>query len=254
MKCIISLLTVALLVSTTVSVSAQKMGERGEVRKGNKSYNSEDYVAAAEHYVGALEQSPTNFEAKFNLGCAVAKIDSLADAAAIFGELAADSLLSDAQRSISYYNLGNAQFGQQQLEEALESYKDAMRFDPSDVDAKYNYAYTKSLLEQQQQDQQDQQQDQDQDNSDDEQQDQQQDQDQQEGDDEQDDQQQDQQPGDDEQQEQPQDQQQEQPQDGEISQQEREQMLDAIQAQEDKTQDDLKERARGVVVQGVKNW
>ena len=35
--------------------------------------------------------------------------------------------------------------------------------------------------------------------------------------------------------------------------QEQEQMLDAIQAQEDRTQDKLKEK-QGVVVRGTKNW
>ena len=39
-----------------------------------------------------------------------------------------------------------------------------------------------------------------------------------------------------------------------ISPQEQEQMLDAIQAQEDKTQEKLKEKAKGVVVRGKKNW
>ena len=38
-----------------------------------------------------------------------------------------------------------------------------------------------------------------------------------------------------------------------ISPQEQEQMLDAIQAQEDRTQDKLKEK-QGVVVRGSKNW
>ena len=38
-----------------------------------------------------------------------------------------------------------------------------------------------------------------------------------------------------------------------ISPQEQQQMLDAIQAQEDRTQDKLKEK-QGVVVRGTKNW
>ena len=38
-----------------------------------------------------------------------------------------------------------------------------------------------------------------------------------------------------------------------ISEQEQQQMLDAIQAQEDKTQDKLKEK-QGVIVRGKKNW
>ena len=39
-----------------------------------------------------------------------------------------------------------------------------------------------------------------------------------------------------------------------MSDQQREQVLNAIQAQEDKTQEKLDEKAKGVVVRGRKNW
>ncbi len=264
MNYIISLiLFFAVGLTTVTTATAQNYGERGEVRKGNRAYVDEDFSAAAEHYAKALEHSPTNFEAQFNLGCAMLKGGDTTMTIPLFEMLAQDSLLTNRQRAESYYNLGNAQFAQQQLQEALESYKSAMRLDPDDVEAKYNYAYTKSLLQQQQDQSQDQNQDdsenqdenQDQQDQGDQEQEQEQNQDQQDqGDQDQDenqDQNQDQQDQGDQEQEQ---QEQQQPQDGQISEQEREQMLDAIQAQEDKTQDDLKERARGVVIQGVKNW
>ena len=44
-----------------------------------------------------------------------------------------------------------------------------------------------------------------------------------------------------------------QPVEGAISEQEQEQMLDAIQAQEDRTQEKLKEK-QGIVIRGTKNW
>ncbi len=246
MNYVISLL---LLLFVSVSASAQSYKERGEVRKGNRAYAEEDYATAQEHYTKALEYAPTSFEVRYNMGSAMLKGGDTLSSVTIFEELAVDSLFSEGQRAISHYNLGNAQFVQQKLEDALESYKNSMRLDPDDLEAKYNYAYTKKLLEQQPPQDQNQDQEQNQDeNEDQEQQDQEQNQDQ--GDQNEDQQDQQNQPQD---QEQPQDQQQ-QPQDGEISKQEREQMLDAIQAQEDKTQDDLKERAKVVVGKGVKNW
>ena len=172
----------------------------------------------------------------------------------------------DDERAQAFYNLGNAQFKQQKYKEALESYKQSLRLNPSDQEAKYNYAYTKRLID----DENggggggdDKNQDKDQNKEQ-----QQGGQDQQNGDQQKDDQQKDDKgQGDDkEQQGDPQqnpaqpDKEQEGDQQGEpqpvpagISPQEQEQMLDAIQAQEDRTQDKLKEK-QGVVVRGSKNW
>ncbi|MFI3249215.1 MAG: tetratricopeptide repeat protein [Rikenellaceae bacterium] len=256
MKYIISLL----LAFVTLSVSAQELPERGEVRRGNKAYLQEDYAAAAESYMKAMSYSPDSFEPRFNLSNALFKGEQLEDAEKLLTEISADSLLTDLDRSAAYFNLGNSQFQQQKLKEALESYKNAMRFDPDDQEAKYNYAYTKALMEQddqsddqQQNDENQDNQEQDQDQNEDQQdQDQNEDQNDGEGDQDQQDQpqndQEDQGEGED---EQPQG---EQPQEPQMSEQQQQQMLDAVQAQEDKTQEDMEERARGIVVPGAKNW
>ena len=152
-------------------------------------------------------------------------------------KLAQDSTRTDIERSEVAYNLGNTLFVQQRLEEALDCYRNAMRLNPDDKEAKFNYALTKELLKQQQ-NQQQQQQNQDQN------QDQNQNQDQQ----------QQQQPQDQQDKEQNQDQkEQEQQSEQQISEQEQQAMLEAIQAQEDKTQDKLKEK-KGVLIRGGKNW
>jgi tetratricopeptide (TPR) repeat protein len=47
--------------------------------------------------------------------------------------------LADGElRSDSWFNLGNTYFVQQQWEQAVEAYKEALRIDPSDAEAKYN--------------------------------------------------------------------------------------------------------------------
>ena len=174
-------------------------------------------------------------------------------------QAAADTLRTDDERAQAFYNLGNAQFKQQKYKEALESYKQSLRLNPSDQEAKYNYAYTKRLID----DENggggggdDKNQDKDQNKEQ-----QQGGQDQQNGDQQKDDQQKDDKGQGDPQQNPAQpDKEQEGDQQGEpqpvpagISPQEQEQMLDAIQAQEDRTQDKLKEK-QGVVVRGSKNW
>ena len=186
----------------------------------------------------------------------------------------ADSTRTDQERAEAFYNLGNAQFKQEKYPEALESYKNSLRMNPADQEAKYNYAYTKRLLQKQQNEDQNKDQNKDQQNSGGQDQNQDKNKDnnsdkdrqQDKGGEQQD--QQDRQNGQNDPDkngqnpdEQPQDsdkpdsddRQPGQPRENGISPEEQERMLDAIQTQEDKTQEKLKEKA-GVVVRGNKNW
>lgn len=234
-------------------VSAQSMPERSLVRKGTRQYNKGNYEQAISRYEQALQAVAGQFEATYDLGNALYKAERFDRAEQTMQQAAADSLRTDDERAEAFYNLGNAQFKQQKYKEALESYKQSLRLNPADMEAKYNYAYTKRLLDENKDgggggnDDKDQNKDQDKDKN-------QQNQDQQNKDQQSDpkDQQGDQKQN-------PQDNkgdkgdQQGQPTPSGISPQEQQQMLDAIQAQEDKTQEKLKEK-QGVVVRGKKNW
>ncbi|MFI3302924.1 MAG: tetratricopeptide repeat protein [Rikenellaceae bacterium] len=237
------LFIVTLLAFVGFNVSAQNLPERGVVRKGNRLFDKEKYEESVESYSKALTFSPNSFDINYNLSNAQHKLQQFDKAEESMAKLAVDSLRSAADRADAYYNLGNSQFHQQKLKEALESYKSSMRLNPTDTAAKYNYAITKLLLEAQpEQENQDQenQENQDQDNQDN--QDQNQDQNQ-------DNKDQEQNQGEDEQE------QQQQPQEGGMSEQEQQQILDAIQAQEDKTQEKLDEqKGQAILVPGGKNW
>ena len=237
-------------------VSAQSMPERSLVRKGNRQYNKGNYEQALQAVAG-------QFEATYDLGNALYKAERFDRAEQTMQQAAADSLRTDDERAEAFYNLGNAQFKQQKYKEALESYKQSLRLNPSDMETKYNYAYTKRLLDEDKNggggggnDNQDQNKDQDKDRN-------QQNQDQQNKDQQNKDQQGQPEDRQGDQKQDPQDgkgdkdkdkgDQQGQPTPSGISPQEQQQMLDAIQAQEDKTQEKLKEK-QGVVVRGKKNW
>ena len=256
------------------SASAQKYPERSLVRKGNRDFAKERYDRSIERYTQALEAAPENFEAAYNLGGALYRTEKYEEAAKMLERIAADSTRTDQERAEAFYNLGNAQFKQEKYPEALESYKNSLRMNPADQEAKYNYAYTKRLLQKQQNEDQNKDQNKDQQNSGGQDQNQDKNKDnnsdkdrqQDKGGEQQD--QQDRQNGQNDPDkngqnpdEQPQDsdkpdsddRQPGQPRENGISLEEQERMLDAIQAQEDKTQEKLKEKA-GVVVRGNKNW
>ncbi|WP_304720365.1 tetratricopeptide repeat protein [uncultured Alistipes sp.] len=235
-----------------LDASAQQMPERREVRKGNRSYHKGDYKKAVERYTQALTYAPGSFEGTYNLGSALCKAEMFDKAEQTMARAAADTLRTDEERAQAFYNLGNAQFLQKKYKEALESYRRSLLLDPADMEAKYNYAYTKKLLDEnenqnnennnnQQQEQDKNQQEQSQDNN----------QEQQDSNKEEQDGQQD--PSESDQNDKNNNEGQEQPMPAGISEQEQQQMLDAIQAQEDKTQEKLKEK-QGVIVRGGKNW
>lgn len=243
---------VILLAALLAAVSAlgQQMPERREVRKGNRLYNKGEYQQSIERYGRALMLDPASFEATYNLGNALSKAEMYDKAEQMQNRAAADTLRSDTERAEAYYNLGNTQFCQKKYREALESYKRSLLLNPDDREAKYNYAYTKHLLDDKQkngggggdqnQQNKDQQNQQGQNNQNQNQQGQDQNKDQGQGQPDGKDGEQGEGEG--------------QPRPEDISPQEQEQMLDAIQAQEDRTQEKLKEKRRAMVVRSGKNW
>ena len=274
-----------------VDATAQRMPERGLVRKGNRLFAKERYEHSSNAYREALQHDSTSFEARYDLANALirmamadttayanpegsaAKMSSgnLQQAEALLQAAAADSLQTAENRAEAYYNLGNAQFVQQKLQDALQSYRRSLVLNPNDMEAKYNYALTKKLLEQNQQNDQNQQ-NQDNQNNQNNQDNQNQNQPQnqpQGGDDNQnkndqnnDNKDQNQNPNKDNQQgggdqnedKKEQGQQPKQPPKSGMSEEQQQQLLNAIQAQEDKTQDKLDEKAKGVIIKGKKNW
>ena len=246
MRAIVKYLAIVAMLFVCGEVSAQQMRERGLVRKGNREFRREHFEKSVDSYQRALQHDSTCFEAKYDLASALYRTERYDKAEKTLLGIVNDTTRTELERGEVAYNLGNTQFAQQKYKEALSSYRQAMRCNPNDEDAKFNYAFTKRLIQQQEQQQQQQNQDQNQDQNK-ENQDKQQDNQNQQGKDNQDQQQPQNQDGKEEQQ------QGEQPQEGVMTPEQQEALLQAIQAEEDKTQDKLKEK-KGVLIRGSKNW
>lgn len=256
----IGVLIVAFVLSAGMA-RAQQFPERRHVREGNSLYERQRFADAERSYRKALQKDSLSVEGAFNLGDTHYATGNFAAAEEQFRKVAERTEgVSDKQKADAYYNLGNAQFQQQKLQEALESYKQSLRLDPANLESKFNYIYTKELLKQQeQQNNQDQQQNNQQQNQNDQQQ--QQDNNQQ--------QQPEENKGDngqqnDKEQQQPEQPEGEKPKPSEGAEQgeqpqagpskESEQVLNAVQAAEDKTRDKVEgEKVVGVARSG-KNW
>ena len=258
------------------SLSAQYHKERRLVREGNSNFEKNNFNTSYNRYNEALEHDATNYEALYNRANAYHHLrrtnpqDSTLTAQTTFRNyeaIAADTLLSDMQRAEVLRNLGESLFSEEKYEAALNAFRESLRLNPDDKETKYDYVLAKRIVDQKRmQQQQNQNQDNDQQNENN---DQQNEQNEQNKDNQQnkDNPEQQQNPEADKPEEQNDNQQQkpdeeqgedeeregEQPQPKELS-SDQERMLNAIQAEEDKTQEKLKEAQKALVIPGKKNW
>jgi len=124
--------------------------ERGVARIGNKNYEKGLFADSEVAYKKALSEKNKFEEAQFNLSDALFKQERYDESINILNNLISNT--EDAEiKSDSYYNLGNHFLQQQKLEEAAKSYKNCLRLNPSDEEARYNLAKTLSLLNKEQQ-------------------------------------------------------------------------------------------------------
>ena len=154
---------IILTLGSFVFVSAQS--ERKITRKGNTHYETGNFIDAEINYKKALAKNADLLEAQFNLGDALVKQERFDEALEAFEKVSA-STEDQNLKANALHNKGNVLLSQQDLEGAIESYKDALRINPKDHETRYNYAYVKKLLDEQQQ-QQNQDQDQNEDNKED---------------------------------------------------------------------------------------
>ena len=242
------------LAMTLVSWSQQ---ENRLIRQGNREYDDGKYKEAEIDYIKSVQTKNPSHKGFFNLGNSWYMQNNYVQAAAAFDTLRTFKM-DDETRSKSYYNLGNslvkasidsAQLAQQYLPAGIEAYKQSLRLNPDDEDAKYNLAYAQKLLQKSQQQQQQQNKDKQDQKQDQQKQDQQQ-QDQQK----QDQQKQDQQQQDQEHQDQKKDQQQAQSQ--QISKEDAERILEALKNDEKETLEKLKQAKIQTtrVVKSDKDW
>lgn len=143
----------ALLLSAVITLlcgeaSAQQHPERRIIRSGNRSYDADKFTDAENSYRKALEKVPLSYEGAFNLSDALYRQEKYDEAAGLLKNLSESPTISAEQRSKIFYNLGNTMFRQNKLQEAADYYKESLRSNPSDMDAKYNLAYVQRLMQQ----------------------------------------------------------------------------------------------------------
>lgn len=157
--------------------------ERNAITEGNKLYNNGRYRAAMKKYEEALKENPNSAVGRYNLGLSQIRLgtnpsdttqaakDMAAKGCQSLEQIAKMGGLKPKLASMANYNLGNVAFNSEDYKQALGYYKQALRLNPSDDNARRNLRITQLKIQEQdenkdknqdkdqQQDQQDQQQD-----------------------------------------------------------------------------------------------
>lgn len=115
-----------------------------DIRNGNKLYQQKSFDQSAVEYKKALTVAPENPVANYNFGNARFRTNQFDEAAHSYESTIANSKEKPV-REKSFYNKGVTYSKQQKLEESIEAWKNALKLDSNDQEARENLQ--KALLE-----------------------------------------------------------------------------------------------------------
>lgn len=164
-RIIIAILSVIAVVSAAFPASAESTRkERRLISEGNRLYKEGKFKEAAKEYQMAVAVNPQSPEARFNLALSQLKLaaqpgtdekqreqlmkSGTEGMTAIAGAGASNPKLA----SYAAYNLGNVAFNAQQYQEAIQCYKQSLRFNPDDDTARRNLRIAQKKLQDQNKD------------------------------------------------------------------------------------------------------
>src|SRR5689334_4142130 len=133
---------VFILIFSSGFLRAQDLNKN--IETGNNYYRQQQYDKAETEYRKVLETSSTDKTAKFNLADALIKQNRADDANKLLEILKLVENDNDL-RSKAVYNQGVILTQQKKLEESIEAYKESLRLNPGDQEARENLQ--KALLE-----------------------------------------------------------------------------------------------------------
>jgi Ca-activated chloride channel family protein len=106
-------------------------------KKATEAYKKEEYEKAANLYKQAAEKMPKNSTTQYNLGNAMYKKTKVDEAVAAYDKAIANT--TDATlKSKSFYNKGVVLQNSKNLQGCVDAYKNALKLNPNDDDARQN--------------------------------------------------------------------------------------------------------------------
>ena len=136
-------------------ISAQTLfaqDEKSDIHKGNELYQQQKYKDAEAAYRKSVATKDKNLEGNFNLGDALYKQKKFDEAGKQFTDIASSAANNNVAAK-AYHNLGNSYLETKKYQESIDAYKKALINNPKDDQTRYNMAYAQEMLKKQQQQQ-----------------------------------------------------------------------------------------------------
>lgn len=118
---------------------------RSILNDGVDKYEEKKYSDAELDFRKVVESTPKNFDANFNLGTSYYKQEKYDDAIKSFTS-AFEGAKDNESKAKVLHNIGNSLLKSNKLEQSIEAYKNALKFNPNDQDTKYNLSYALEML------------------------------------------------------------------------------------------------------------
>mgnify|MGYP001302323701 CR=1 FL=1 len=142
--------TIKVFIFLVIGFFSFGFSQKGEVNnlifEGNEQFQKEAYVKAEKAFRKALSLSPKKSDALYNLGNTHFLDKQFNEASQRFFQTQKFAANKDGKHK-AFHNMGNVFMQQKEYQKAVESYKNALRNNPSDEETRYNFALAKELLE-----------------------------------------------------------------------------------------------------------
>lgn len=135
-----------------LGAGAQAQKANADIRKGNLLYKQKNYEGSKEAYSKALAENPANPTANYNLGNANYRSDKHDDAIQLYDNTITNST-DKPIREKAFYNKGVALSKEKKLPESIDAWKESLKLDPNDNEARENLQKALIELKKQQQQQ-----------------------------------------------------------------------------------------------------
>jgi len=122
---------------------------RNKADRAIQFYKEGKYKEALELYSEEAIENPDSPDISYNLGNMLYRNDRYDDALPSYSRAQAEQKLEQTARfntGNSLVRIGMSSGDREKLKEALETYREAIRLAPDDLDAKYNYEFVNKLL------------------------------------------------------------------------------------------------------------
>ena len=140
------------IVLATLPASAQS--GNAQLRSGNRYYKNKQIDQSLQQYQSAVQKAPDNPTANYNLGNAQFRKNNFNEATHSYDATVKNSTNDKPMQERGYYNKGVAMVKDKKLQESIDAWKQALKLDATDADARENLQKALIQLKQQQQQQQ----------------------------------------------------------------------------------------------------